>query len=112
MNDKLRQAAQAEPDGWVLVRAERHKLSDAPCDRCGYNGRGYYQPETHACAALGGGQMIGMWLVYTDDAGVVETAGVFSSSERATEVAHEYERLSGMKWGLRLLPPIDTAWEI
>ena len=56
--------------------------------------------------------MIGMWLVYTDDAGVLETAGVFSSSERAAEVAGEYERLSGMKWGLRLLPPIDTAWEI
>lgn len=51
-------------------------------------------------------------MVYTNDAGVLETAGVFSRSERAAEVAREYERLSGMKWGLRLLPPIDTAWEI
>ena len=25
-------------------------LSDAPCTKCGYNGRGYYQPETHPCA--------------------------------------------------------------
>lgn len=28
-------------------------LSDAPCSRCGYNGPGYYQPETHPCAKLG-----------------------------------------------------------
>ena len=26
------------------------KLSPAPCDRCGYNGPSYYQPETHPCA--------------------------------------------------------------
>lgn len=26
-------------------------LSPAPCDVCGYNGPGYYQPETHPCAA-------------------------------------------------------------
>jgi hypothetical protein len=26
----------------------------APCCLCGYNGPGYYQPETHACAALFG----------------------------------------------------------
>lgn len=27
-------------------------LSPAPCDVCGYNGPGYYQPETHPCAAM------------------------------------------------------------
>jgi hypothetical protein len=26
-------------------------LSPAPCDVCGYNGPGYYQPATHPCAA-------------------------------------------------------------
>jgi hypothetical protein len=25
-------------------------LSDAPCDKCGYNGEGYYQPDKHPCA--------------------------------------------------------------
>lgn len=25
-------------------------VSDAPCDKCGYNGVGYYQPDTHPCA--------------------------------------------------------------
>ena len=53
-----------------------------------------------------------LWLVYTDEAGVVETAGVFSTSHKAADVAREYERISGMKWIVRLLPPIDTAWEI
>jgi len=33
----------------VVARAG---LSDAPCDLCGYNGPGYYQPNTHPCAAL------------------------------------------------------------
>lgn len=28
----------------------RQRLGDAPCARCGYNGPGYYQPETHPCA--------------------------------------------------------------
>lgn len=27
------------------------KLSAAPCSICGYNGPGYYQAETHPCAA-------------------------------------------------------------
>lgn len=26
------------------------KLSDAPCNKCGYNGPNYYQPSTHKCA--------------------------------------------------------------
>ena len=26
-------------------------LSAAPCDQCGYNGPGYYQPKTHPCAS-------------------------------------------------------------
>jgi hypothetical protein len=25
-------------------------LSDAPCDKCGYNGPGYYQQSTHPCS--------------------------------------------------------------
>ena len=25
-------------------------MEEAPCFCCGYNGAGYYQPETHACA--------------------------------------------------------------
>ena len=29
-------------------------LSDAPCSKCGYNGPGYYQPDTHPCAAQRG----------------------------------------------------------
>lgn len=27
------------------------RLSEAPCDQCGYNGPGYYQPDVHKCAA-------------------------------------------------------------
>jgi hypothetical protein len=27
-------------------------ISSAPCDICGYNGSGYYQPRTHPCVAL------------------------------------------------------------
>lgn len=27
-----------------------NQLSDAPCDKCGYNGPNYYQPSTHKCA--------------------------------------------------------------
>jgi hypothetical protein len=26
-------------------------MEDAPCFCCGYRGRGYYQPDTHPCAA-------------------------------------------------------------
>ena len=26
-------------------------MNKSPCFACGYNGPGYYQPETHACAA-------------------------------------------------------------
>lgn len=53
-----------------------------------------------------------LWLVYTDDAGVVETAGVFSTSEKASVVAREATEASGLAWGVRMLPPVDTAWEI
>lgn len=28
----------------------RGGMDDAPCFCCGYNGRGYYQPDTHPCA--------------------------------------------------------------
>ena len=27
-------------------------MHDSPCFCCGYNGVGYYQPDTHPCAAL------------------------------------------------------------
>ena len=27
-------------------------MAEAPCAVCGYNGRGYYQPGTHACAKI------------------------------------------------------------
>lgn len=53
-----------------------------------------------------------LWLVYTDDAGVVETAGVFSTSEKASAVAFEATEATGMKWGVRMLPSLDTTWEI
>ena len=36
---------------WQTSVLRRRGLSDAPCDVCGYNGGGYYQPSTHPCAA-------------------------------------------------------------
>jgi hypothetical protein len=27
-------------------------MHDSPCFACGYNGAGYYQPDTHPCATL------------------------------------------------------------
>lgn len=30
---------------------DRKRFEQAPCYLCGYNGPGYYQPDTHACAA-------------------------------------------------------------
>lgn len=33
------------------VAQSQEVLSDAPCKKCGYNGVGYYQPDTHPCAA-------------------------------------------------------------
>lgn len=53
-----------------------------------------------------------LWLVYTDDAGVVETAGVYSTAEKAGVVQAEAERASGMPWYVRMLPPLDSNWEI
>ncbi len=53
-----------------------------------------------------------LWLVYTDDAGVVETAGVYSTPEKAGAVQAKAERESGMPWYVRMLPPIDSNWEI
>ena len=49
-----------------------------------------------------------LWLVYTDDAGVVETAGVYSTAEKARVVQAEAERVSRMKWCVRMLPPLDS----
>lgn len=34
----------------IIARAPQ-LLTDAPCVLCGYNGPGYYQPETHSCMA-------------------------------------------------------------
>ena len=36
---------------WQTSVLRRRGLSDAPCDVCGYNGVGYYQPSTHPCAS-------------------------------------------------------------
>ena len=33
-----------------MIRAGLHK--EAPCRICGYNGPGFYQPDTHSCVAL------------------------------------------------------------
>ena len=58
--------------------------------------------------------MNALWLVYTDDAGVVETAGVFSTSEKAGMVAGINTDITGLTWSVRMLPPIDTEakwWE-
>jgi hypothetical protein len=48
-----------------------------------------------------------LWLVYTDDAGVLETAGVYSTSEKACDVAREATEATGMKWIVRMIPPVD-----
>jgi hypothetical protein len=53
-----------------------------------------------------------LWLVYTDDAGVVETAGVYSTAEKANDVAREATDATGLAWVVRMLPAVDTAWEI
>jgi len=34
-----------------MLSASQRLLSAAPCDVCGYNGPGYYQPSQHPCAA-------------------------------------------------------------
>lgn len=51
-----------------------------------------------------------IWLVYTDEAGVVETAGVYSTAEKAMAVRARAEKVSGMKWSMRAMNPIDSAW--
>ncbi|MCA3182399.1 MAG: hypothetical protein INH13_02040, partial [Cupriavidus sp.] len=33
------------------LQIDKAKFERAPCYLCGYNGRGYYQPDTHPCAA-------------------------------------------------------------
>ena len=53
-----------------------------------------------------------LWLVYTDDAGVLETAGVFSTYGKASAVAFEATEATGLKWGVRMLPSLDTTWDI
>ena len=53
-----------------------------------------------------------LWLVYTDDAGVVETAGVFSTSEKAGMVAAQRTDITGLRWGVRMLPPLDSEWDL
>ena len=34
------------------VTIDKARFEQAPCYLCGYNGPGYYQPDTHKCAAL------------------------------------------------------------
>ena len=53
-----------------------------------------------------------LWLVCTDDAGVVETAGVFSTSEKAGMVAAQRTDITGLQWGVRMLPSLDTEWDL
>ena len=48
-----------------------------------------------------------LWLVYTDDAGVLETAGVFSTSEKAGMVAAQRTDITGLQWSVRMIPPVD-----
>jgi len=43
------------PSNW---RAKPVAVSDAPCDKCGYNGPGYYQPDTHPCVAQAAGGVV------------------------------------------------------
>jgi hypothetical protein len=38
---------------------DTRKFEHAPCYLCGYNGEGYYQPETHPCAVRYHAQMEG-----------------------------------------------------
>ena len=45
------EAALAEREQTITRMLRIRGLSDAPCDMCGYNGRGYYNPKTHPCAA-------------------------------------------------------------
>jgi len=59
-----------------------------------------------------GEPMNALWLVYTDDAGVVETAGVFSTSEKAGMVAAQRTDITGLRWGVRMLPPLDSEWDL
>jgi hypothetical protein len=56
--------------------------------------------------------MNNLWLVYTDEAGVVETAGVYSTAEKARVVQAEAERVSRMPWCVRMMAPLDSDWEI
>ena len=30
---------------------DKHRFEQSPCYLCGYNGKGYYQPAQHKCAA-------------------------------------------------------------
>ena len=47
----LRAALEAEADR-VSVPIDCDRFACAPCYLCGYNGAGYYQPDTHPCATL------------------------------------------------------------
>lgn len=43
---------QVTPTLWICEPERRpDRLSPAPCSKCGYNGPGYFQPDTHPCAA-------------------------------------------------------------
>lgn len=61
----------ASSEAAVAFDAERFER--APCYLCGYNGRGYYQPETHPCAA----KYHAHPAPTTADAGVTEAASAY-----------------------------------
>jgi len=45
-----------------IIRQQQPPLSLAPCDRCGYRGEGYYQPDKHPCAGGAGKSMTVAWV--------------------------------------------------
>lgn len=50
--DDIRAALTAALAGQQLATVDRARFRKAPCYLCGYNGAGYFQSETHPCAAL------------------------------------------------------------
>lgn len=54
--------------------------------------------------------MTELWLVFTDEAGIVEIAGVRSTFKKAYELGIEANRVTGMQWYARKLPDVDAEW--
>ena len=49
--DVARYHAEAERLRQAILRRGWWREAGSPCAICGYDGAGYYQPETHVCAA-------------------------------------------------------------